>query len=158
MSFTYNFEMAAVTATGVLYMVDANDERYVLLTKRSENADAFPGAWCLPGGFLNAGTERVADVIVRETMEEINLTTEVDEWDMFYLDDKPGTDPRYKQVVNVCFCYELDEEDMTQIENFRANEEVQSVKFVSLRNLVNGVATLAFDHNTIVERFAKSGW
>jgi ADP-ribose pyrophosphatase YjhB (NUDIX family) len=89
MAFTYDWPMAANTATMVI--IDGNNRR-VLLGKRDSNksADAFPGAWCLPGGFLNVGTERLVNTARRETLEEVGLDIPENNWHQFYTDDEPG--------------------------------------------------------------------
>lgn len=65
--------------------------RQVLLVRRSTHSDAYPGAWALPGGFVDPPETALAAAF-RELREETGLSdialTEVGTW------DTPGRDPR----------------------------------------------------------------
>lgn len=51
MPFIYKYPRPSVTATVVAF----NENKDAVLTGlRVETADAYPGMWCIPGGFLNA--------------------------------------------------------------------------------------------------------
>lgn len=45
----------------------------VLLIRRDEKAKAFPGAWAIPGGFMDANDENIVEAAVRELQEETGL-------------------------------------------------------------------------------------
>ncbi len=147
--FAYDFPMAGVTATMVLFhCLKGNDDLHIVIGKRREDSDAFPGEWCLPGGFLNAGTERVVDVARRETEEEVGVKISNDRWFHFYLDDKPGTDKRYVQVINHCFSARI---DATEVAFLTPGDDITEVKVVS----IDDVPELAFAHNEIVDEFVR---
>lgn len=143
----YDYPMAATTTTMVLYDSGTNK---VLLGKRDSNksADAFPGHWCLPGGFLNVGQERTVNTARRETLEEVGLDIYENRWRLFYVDDRPGADPRYSQVINVCYyAYTYPNE----VEKIQADDDIEDVSWIDLREAME--MKLAFDHNKILEQF-----
>jgi len=143
--YIYEFPMAAVTAT--MSIVDPKTKQ-ILLAKRSDNSDAFPSMWSLPGGFLDVGTETVRQCASREIMEECNLVVDPNDWTILGIDDKPGYDPRYTQVVNIC--YGLSVRDvLNDINNMAPNDDVQELKWVSFEDAKN--MELAFNHNAIIE-------
>ena len=143
--FEYPFEMAANTAT----MVVVNKKTgQILLGKRQDNSDAYPGAWCLPGGYLNAGIERLKTTARRELVEECNIDIPEERWNLFYLDDKPGTDPRYKQVVNSCFYSFISEEAAAKA---KAGDDIQELKWVNKWEAKQ--MKLAFAHDDIIQEF-----
>lgn len=145
MTFEYEFEMAANTAT----MVVVNKKTgQVLLGKRKDSSEAFPGWWCLPGGYLNAGEERLITTARRELNEECNIDIVEEHWHSFYVDDKPGSDPRYKQVVNNCFYSFIGEEEA---KNAEAGDDLQELKWVNVWEAKQ--MDLAFAHNDIVWEF-----
>ena len=59
-----------------------NDQKEILLLKRGDKADSFPGKWGLPGGKIEAG-ESPEQAAVRELKEETGLAA--DENDMYYI-------------------------------------------------------------------------
>lgn len=145
MTFEYEFEMAANTATMVVINRKTGQ---ILLGKRKDDSEAFPGWWCLPGGYLNAGTERLITTASRELNEEGNIDVPEEHWHLFYLDDKPGSDPRYKQVVNSCFYTFISDEEAAKAE---AGDDLQEIKWVNKWEARQ--MELAFAHNDIVREF-----
>lgn len=155
--YEYKFPMAGNTATMVLYREKRTAwslwlrvETEVLLGLRSKDSDAYPGYWSLPGGYLNAGTERLVSVARRETLEETGLNITEDRWKFFYNDDIPGTDPRYVQVINLCYAAKVSNDEYHAVE---ADDDLEDVKWVSLRKARKH--ELAFAHNTILREFAR---
>ncbi len=143
--FEYLFEMAANTAT----MVVVNRKTgQILLGKRKDDSEAYPGYWCLPGGYLEAGEERLIATASRELNEECNIDVPDDYWHIFYMDDKPGSDPRYKQVANCCFYTYVSEE---QASKAKAGDDIQEIKWVNVWEAKQ--MDLAFAHNDIVQKF-----
>jgi ADP-ribose pyrophosphatase YjhB (NUDIX family) len=157
MTYEYKFPMAGVTATMVLYRrtrswktlwCSVNIE--VLLGKRGDNSDAYPGVWSLPGGYLNAGTEVMVEVASRETEEETTLVINKDRWNFFYNDDASGTDPRYVQVINLCYSVPVTN---AEYKNAKADDDLSEVIWVPLKKALN--YELAFAHNLILSEFVR---
>jgi len=147
MTYTYEHEMAGNTATMVLFS-EWTDE--VLLGLREKNSDAFPNTWSLPGGYLMVGTERLINAARRETLEETGLDIEESRWTLFYNDDVPCTDPRYDQVINLCYVADVTGEEYKAA---KADDDLDEVKWVKLEEALE--YDLAFAHNTILEEFCE---
>jgi ADP-ribose pyrophosphatase YjhB (NUDIX family) len=143
----YPFPMAANTATMVLYNPQ---NQKILLGKRSINADAFPGKWSLPGGFLDAGQERMLNVARRETLEEVSIDIPENRWSIFYVDDRPGADPRYAQIINLCYYAYVEIHEANAV---KAADDLDDVEWFDIDEVLT--MKLAFDHLTIVKKFAK---
>ena len=143
--FAYEFEMAGTTVTMAITDHSEPNNSKVLVGWRSDDSDAYPGAPCLPGGFLDV-PETSKAAASRETKEETNLDISEDRWYIFYVDDKPGSDPRYKQVVNMCYMVEVAPEETSQA---KAGDDLKELKWVPYNDLIH--MDLAFSHNDIVE-------
>lgn len=150
MKYEYDFPMAGVTATMVIFHSDTEE---VLLGRRSLDSKAFPGAWCLPGGYLDVGKECLIDVARRETKEETGIDITEDRWKLFYNDDVPGSDPRYVQVINLCYLAEVTEEEYNSV---KAADDLIELKWVNISEASN--QDLAFAHNRILEVFVLDEW
>lgn len=146
--FEYPFEMAANTATMVVVNRKSGQ---ILLGKRQDSSEAYPGYWCLPGGYLNAGEERLITTARRELVEECNIDVIEDHWHIFYVDDKPGSDPRYKQVVNLCFYTFIND---VEAKKAKAGDDIQELKWVNLWEAKQ--MNLAFAHDDIVWKFMST--
>ena len=70
-----------IVTTGIL-----KDKDLLLIVKRNENDDLFPGAWEFPGGHLEDG-ETLKDGLKRELKEEIGFTTEFEPIITHYYDE-----------------------------------------------------------------------
>jgi len=145
--YEYKFPMAGVTATMVLFHGKTGE---VLLGLRGKNSDAFPDQWSLPGGYLNVGTERLINVARRETLEETGLDIIEDRWEFFYNDDAPGIDPRYLQVINLCYWVSVTEEEYNSA---KAADDLAAIQWVKIKEARK--YDLAFAHNEIVEEFCE---
>jgi 8-oxo-dGTP diphosphatase len=143
--------MAANTATMVIYC-RCEDALRILLGKRDskKSADAYPGYWCLPGGFLNVGTERLIDAASRETEEEVGLKISRDNWQLFHMDDNPGDDPRYTQVANSCFFTRVLPEDMSKV---IPGDDLEDARWFTMHELME--VDFAFNHAEIVTVFCN---
>ncbi len=149
-NFTYEFEMPGVTATMVAaYYPGINGKLHILIGKRRDDSDVFPGMWCLPGGYLNTGIERLVDVARREGLEEFGVEIPNERWNFFFLDDKPGSDTRYAQVINFCYNTMLTEDEYTAL---TPGDDIVELKLVC----IDDVPELAFAHNMIVDEFVKA--
>lgn len=70
-----------VVLTGIL-----KDNDLLLIVKRNENDDLYPGAWEFPGGHLEDG-ETLKDGLKRELEEEIGFTDEFNPIITHYYDE-----------------------------------------------------------------------
>ena len=61
----------AVLSVGAAAIILIDDQKKVLLTRRSDN-----GRWCLPGGGMDPG-ESAEETCVRETLEEVGLKVRI---------------------------------------------------------------------------------
>lgn len=112
---------------------------------RNKPADSFPGYWCLPGGFLIVGKERVVTAARRETSEECSIDIEEARWKLFYVDDRPGADPRHEQVINVCYYAYVTNDEFNDA---YGDDDIEEVKWITLREALE--VDLAFDHNVVL--------
>lgn len=91
---------AAITAV-------VTDGTKFLLVKRSDNSDAFPSMYSLPGGFLDAKTsnspgETLEETVIRELKEETGLNVSKNNLELFAVYSDPDIDPR-AHVINACY-------------------------------------------------------
>lgn len=145
--FKYEFEMAGNAATMVVVNKQTGE---VLLGKRQDSSKVFPGAWCFPGGYLNVGDERLITTARREMIEECNIDIDESRWHLFYMDDEPGSDPRYNQVVNTCFYAFVSDEEA---KNAKAGDDIQKLKWANVWEAHK--MKLAFAHNEILLVFMR---
>ena len=70
-----------IVSTGIL-----KDDDLILIVKRNENDELYPGAWEFPGGHLEDG-ETLKDGLKRELKEEIGFTDDFSPLIMHYHDE-----------------------------------------------------------------------
>ena len=154
MSYTYEYKRPVCAATmAILSSHKAGmdmlnlDNLMILIGLRDTNkpADSYPGYWCLPGGFLNVADEQTITTARRETLEECTIDIEESRWKLFYVDDRPGADPRFDQVINVCYYAFVDE---VEYDEASGDDDIEEVKWVTIREALE--IDLAFDHNVVL--------
>ncbi len=96
MSYTYEFPRPALTVDAVVFGLDEEDLKVLLIQR---DIEPFEGRWALPGGFMHM-EESVEEAVVRELAEETGLSDVFLE--QLYTFGKPGRDPRGR-VVSVAF-------------------------------------------------------
>lgn len=143
-TYTYKYPRPNVTATVV---VQRRLSGAVLLGRRSEASDAFPGEWCLPGGFINTdesptGPETIEDCAVREILEETGIDFPKEELRLIGVYSTPGTDPR-GHVINVAYLALVPDD----VEVF-AGDDIEYADFFDLAEALG--RELAFDHAKIL--------
>lgn len=136
MSFTYDYARPALTTDCVVFGLDDEDLK-VLLIKRG--LEPFKGAWALPGGFIKVG-ESLDDCAKRELAEETGLKN-------VYLEQlgsygAPKRDPR-EHVVTVAYVALVNLIDHPPT----ADTDADQAAWFSLQDLPQ----LAFDHEMILE-------
>ena len=133
------------TTVALLYKEPDMLEPLILIGWRTDDASAYPGYPCLPGGFLNI-PEKSIIAASRETQEETGLQIDPYQWNLFWVDDTPGDDPRYDQVVNICYWFNVNQKEYNQVQ---AGDDLKALKWVSLNKAKH--MKLAFNHNNILE-------
>lgn len=153
--YTYNWRMAAVATTTIILVPDGYNEFNVLVGKRSDNSDAFPGAWAFPGGFLDVAQEKVIDTVVREVKEETDLNSVIGDWNLFHIDDLfREDDPRQDHVVNICYYGIFTDKIYNEVS---AGDDLQDLKWVKLTDILNRNVKLAFTHNRVADHLPVKG-
>ena len=80
------YEFKIITS---LVIVDKDNK--ILLGKRSEDEDVFPGLWSVPGGKVEHGPAMIdvlEDNIKKEMLEEIGVEVQIDEYIQSHSDGK----------------------------------------------------------------------
>lgn len=115
-----------VTATGVIVKDDK-----VLLIKRREDEDVFPGKWEMPSGKVEFG-EDPKKALQREVREEVGLTVKIRDpiYVFSYVLEK---EDREKHTVEICFLADLEDES----QSVRLSREHTAFAWVSKDRLPN---------------------
>ena len=142
--FSYDFPMSPVAITMVLFYRRNDEEISVCLGKRG--GETFTGMWSLPGGYMEAGEESSRETASRETMEEMGIEVPSHHWAIIGSQDTPGADPRYKQVINICYAVEVNEQQMLSA---RAADDLAEIDWVNIED-AHGME-LAFRHNEVLD-------
>lgn len=127
----------------IVLLAEVNGAPHVLLIRRSDTSDAYPGYWALPGGYVDAG-ERIEDAARRELGEEtaVAAPTQLRQVGIY---DAPNRDPRGR-VVSVAYMAVLPE-----LVTATAGDDAHDAAWTRVRSLTgpNGLC-LAFDHNEVL--------
>lgn len=146
--YTYQYPMVSATVTMVVYNKDTNE---ILLGKRSSNSDAYPDWWGLPGGFLDARSDKspgecAEDTCVRELMEETNIEINSKyRFILFGCGSNPDMDPRV-HAIGLRYIIEVSAEEA---KNAVAGDDLQELEWVNVSDR-DKFMNLAFDHTNIV--------
>ena len=135
MRYTYRYARPAVTADCVVFALD-DDDLKILLIQRGQGP--FKGEWALPGGFAAVG-EALEDTARRELAEETGLENVFLE--QLYTFSTPDRDPR-EHVITVAYygLVNLSEHDV-----HAATDASNAAWFC-----IDDVPPLAFDHDEIL--------
>jgi 8-oxo-dGTP diphosphatase len=136
MPFTYEFPRAALTVDCVVFGLDDQGLKILLIRRGLE---PFRGRWALPGGFVRV-EESVDDAARRELREETGLGEVFLE--QLYTFGQPGRDPR-ERVVTVAY-YAL--VNLSQHPVQAASDADRAAWFD-----VGDLPRLAFDHDEVVD-------
>jgi len=135
MSFTYKYARPAITTDCVVFGLDENDLKVLLIQRGSP---PFKGQWALPGGFVEVGEDLDASAR-RELMEETNLSGVFLE--QLITIGTPDRDPR-EHVLTVAYYALVNLIDHPPT----AATDAQNAAWFSLDDL----PPLAFDHDKIL--------
>jgi 8-oxo-dGTP diphosphatase len=139
MSYQYDYPHPAVTADVVVFTIE-NDDLKVLLIQRDQ--EPFEGEWALPGGFIEID-ESLGQAAKRELKEETGVNASFLE--QLYTFGRPDRDPR-ERIITVAY-YALIAFDQLSI---AAGDDARDARLYSTDEL----PALAFDHDSIL-RIAK---
>ena len=139
MSYQYDYPHPAVTADVVVFTIE-NDDLKVLLIQRDQ--EPFEGEWALPGGFVDID-ESLGQAAKRELKEETGVNASFLE--QLYTFGRPDRDPR-ERIITVAY-YALIPFDQLSI---AAGDDARDASLFS----TNELPALAFDHDSIL-RIAK---
>lgn len=91
-----------IVLTGIL-----KDNEKLLVVKRSENDDLYPGAWEFPGGHLEEG-ETLKQGLKRELQEEIGLTDNFEPIITHYYDEVKEKNSELVHDLEIDFIVNVD--------------------------------------------------
>lgn len=148
-------------------LVIVNHENKILLIKRSEKAEACPGMWALPGGFVDSlidssvdkkdrkfieGAETPEQAAIREVKEETNLTLEnviISPVGIYEGNNRDPRDTIDAWAKSHAFFYKIPPEVFeAQKDKIVGLDDAEDVAWVSIEDIKN--MQLAFDHNKII--------
>lgn len=136
MSFTYKYARPALTVDCVVFGLD-KDELKLLLIERG--GEPFKGSWAIPGGFVDMD-ETPEEAAIRELEEETGLRNIFLE--QLYTFGKVDRDPR-ERVVSVAHYALVNIEG----QKLKAASDAANAAWFSLSDLPE----LAFDHDEIIQ-------
>ena len=136
MNYTYKYPRPAVTADCVVFGLDDEDLKVLLILR---NNSPFEGSWALPGGFAKVG-EAIEETARRELAEETGLQNVFLE--QLYTFGEPDRDPR-EHVITVAY-YAL--VNLAQ-HTVRPATDARNAAWFE----IDDVPELAFDHNRILQ-------
>jgi len=137
MSFTYSYGRPALAVDCVVFGLDEEDLKVLLIRRGLE---PFLGRWALPGGFVHL-EETLDEAARRELSEEAGIEKVFLE--QLYTFGDPGRDPR-ERVVSVAYYALVKLSD----HKVRAATDAKEAAWFA----VDDLPKLAFDHEAIVEK------
>jgi 8-oxo-dGTP diphosphatase len=142
--YTSEFPPFYVTVDIVVLCVDAGELK-VLAIRRPDDDEHFPGAWALPGGFVDID-EDLAPAAARELEEETGFRAELEDLHQFGTYGAPDRDPRYDRVVSVGHLVVVPEALPVRGGSDAAHASWEPVAAL----LDGGHGAMAFDHRQIL--------
>ena len=136
MTFTYEYPRPALTVDCVVFGLDYEDLKVLLIQR---DIEPFAGEWALPGGFVPVG-ESTEETANRELAEETGLKNIFLE--QLYTFSDPERDPR-EHVVTVAYyaLVNLSEHEV------QASTDARKAAWFE----IDDIPTLAFDHDLILQ-------
>ena len=140
MTQTYKYPRPAITADSVVFALDKEDLKVLLIQRGQE---PFRGQWALPGGFAEVG-ESLEDTARRELGEETGLKNVFLE--QLYTFSTPERDPR-EHVITVAYYALVNRAD----HKIHASTDASNAAWFR----IDDIPTLAFDHDQILTTARK---
>jgi len=135
MSYTYEYPRPAVTADALVFSIEGNHLKILLIQRAKE---PFEGMWALPGGFVDID-EDIDDAVARELKEETGL--DLIGFHQLQAFGKPNRDPRHRTITIAYYCF------LTDTPAVMGFDDAKNAKWFLLSDLPE----LAFDHREIIE-------
>lgn len=110
-----------IVLTGIL-----KDNDLLLIVKRNENDDLYPGAWEFPGGHLEDG-ETLKEGLKRELKEEIGLIDDFEPIITHYFDEVKEKNGELIHDIEIDFIVNIDSSKI----NIKLSEEHSDYKWVT---------------------------
>lgn len=118
----------------------------VLLIRRRDDADAFPGAWALPGGHVNAD-ETAHEAACRDLAEETGVSPEaLGKLKLVGVYDDTHRDPRGR-VVSVAYTASVENGVPPEP---TAGSDAAEAAWMPIFRVLDGAMPVAFDHLRII--------
>lgn len=136
MAYTYKYPRPAVTTDCVVFGLDEEDLKILLIQRGQE---PYKGKWALPGGFAVVG-ESLEESARRELFEETSLRNVFLE--QLYTFGNPQRDPR-EHVITVAYYALVNLSD----HEVQASTDASNAAWFC----IDDVPTLAFDHDEILK-------
>jgi len=136
MPYTYEFQRPALTVDCVVFGLDEEDLKIILIQRDRE---PFEGRWAIPGGFVHID-ESLEEAAIRELKEETGIQNVFLE--QLYTFGDIDRDPR-ERVVSVAYYALVNLRD----HDIRATTDARNAAWFS----VDDIPSLPFDHDRIVE-------
>jgi len=136
MPYTYEFQRPALTVDCVVFGLDEEDLKIILIQRDRE---PFEGRWAIPGGFVHID-ESLEEAAIRELKEETGVQNVFLE--QLYTFGDIDRDPR-ERVVSVAYYALVNLMD----HDIRATTDARNAAWFS----VDDIPSLPFDHDRIVE-------
>lgn len=155
--YTYPFPMTSVATDIAVFNVTEGGGLQIALVRRNVNADAYPGAWALPGGFFKPLEDKdIISCVLRELSEETGLISPFSVADRPYVElvgvySAKNRDPRPQRVISLAYLAVLTGNHVTLVPV--PDTDVSEAKWFPFEAL--GEVELAFDHAEII-RAARS--
>jgi len=145
MSYTYNYEMPAVTVDAMVVRQRPAGigewENQILLIKRGREGEPYYGHWAFPGGYVEKYEEPV-DACVRELREETGIVL-CQKPGLFHVAGGEGRDPR-GWVIALAFWIIVPWDTPV-----KADDDAKEFGWFDL----NDPPKMAFDHRRTIEKY-----
>lgn len=148
MSYTYKYPHPAVASDCVIFALDGNQLKVLLIERGFE---PYKGHWAFPGGYLEID-ESAETGALRELREETGMTKA--SVHQFYTFSTPGRDPR-ERVISVAFFA------LVRMQDVCGADDAALARWFNLSDLCENIASratppLAFDHEEMLARACQS--